>query len=181
MNNIFPERFWKKVNVKGEDDCWEWTAGRFAISGYGAFWNGHINVGSHRVSWQLLHGDIPIGMQICHTCDNPPCVNPNHLFLGTAQDNSNDKWKKGRGSREPVNPNRQARGERCHTAKLTQNDVNEIRKVYAEKIMTTDMLAKEYGVTRKAIKDVIANRTWKSDKYIVPERWGIHNPIMRGK
>lgn len=84
------KRFWDKVDIKEPDDCWEWQAG---FNGrYGSFNNGY----AHRFSWELHNSKIPDGMYICHTCDNPKCVNPNHLFAGTQKDNMQDMVKKGR-------------------------------------------------------------------------------------
>ena len=89
------ERFWAKV-VKS-DGCWEWTA-KHDKNGYGRFSpNGQYSqVPAHRFSWELHNGPVPEGMLVCHRCDNPECTNPNHLFLGTPQDNMDDKVRKGR-------------------------------------------------------------------------------------
>lgn len=86
-------RFWKKVEKT--NDCWLWIAGKYP-DGYGVFWNGTTYDGAHRISWELHYGEIPKGMLVCHTCDNPPCVNPEHLWIGTKKDNNNDRTKKGR-------------------------------------------------------------------------------------
>jgi hypothetical protein len=82
------ERFWKKVNINDIDRCWEWLG---CISlGYGHFSLNKKMIGAHRVSWILIHGDIPEGFDVLHKCDNKSCVNPNHLYLGTQADNNRD-------------------------------------------------------------------------------------------
>lgn len=106
LSGPFEERFWAKVD-KG-DGCWEWTGGR-ANRGYG-----HVepvrgqNRSAHRVSWELTNGPIPDGLWVLHRCDNPPCVRPSHLFLGTHADNMRDMEAKGRGKHPvlfgPLNP-----------------------------------------------------------------------------
>lgn len=89
-------RFWVKVERGGEDACWQWLA-RKHEGGYGDFRLGGGHVRAHRFSYELAHGAIPKGMFVLHRCDNPGCVNPSHLFLGTFEDNSSDMVSKGRG------------------------------------------------------------------------------------
>lgn len=90
------QRFWAKVNVGADTECWPWTAYR-GLAGYGQFaFHRRRLEQAHRVAWQLTYGPIPPGLFICHRCDNPPCVNPRHLFLGTRTDNVRDMWSKGR-------------------------------------------------------------------------------------
>lgn len=92
------ERFWSKVATKGPDDCWEWGAG-IGANGYGKFRlsDPRREAGAHRMAWALAKGaEVPEGLCVLHKCDNPPCCNPAHLFLGTKGDNNRDRAEKGR-------------------------------------------------------------------------------------
>lgn len=105
---------------------------------------------AHRYSYTLAHGSIPEGMVVCHRCDNPPCVNPDHLFLGDTRANMHDAATKGRMSH----------GERHHSAKLTEAKVKEIRARYAGGGCSYKGLAREYDVFDQAIKYAVIGKTW---------------------
>lgn len=96
MLNIYSakqvEAFWRDVDRTSENDCWLWN-GRLTSSGHGVFFNGGRTVGAHRFSYELVYGEIQHGLIICHRCNEPQCVNPNHLYAGTAKDNRNDRVK----------------------------------------------------------------------------------------
>ena len=143
------DRYWEKVEVRGPDECWEWTGGRFG-SGYGELTVDGKGLSTHRLAWELANGPIPQGMLVCHHCDNPTCCNPAHLFIGTAADNNCDKVKKGRS----------ARGAKHGRAKLTQTDVRQIRKLWAAGEYTQRELGDRFGVRRRHINRIVNKKTW---------------------
>ena len=147
------DRFWEKVDVRGRNECWLWTAS--LQNGYGQIGiKGQRSPGkAHRVSWELHHGVIPEGLEVLHTCDNPRCVNPRHLFLGSQTDNLEDMTGKGR--RRQGN----AFGADNPSSKLTEKDVRKIRRL-VKSGWTHGKLAKIYGVSRPAISAIIRGETW---------------------
>jgi DNA invertase Pin-like site-specific DNA recombinase len=146
-------RFWPKVNIPKDDPdaCWEW-AGSTPEPGYGRIWiNGRYD-GAHRAAWMIHHKrEIPAGMQICHHCDNPRCVRPDHLFLGTVRDNSLDMMRKGR---KPIFV-----GEETSNNKLTDEDVLELRRRYSNG-ETSTALANEFGVEGSCVTAAISGKHW---------------------
>ena len=129
------ERFWAKVEKRGADECWPWTGCRLPRGGYGqigALVDGQWrSVLASHVAWELHFDPVPAGQCVLHSCDNPPCVNPEHLFLGTYQDNSDDKLAKGRhryGKGNRYGSGRMPpKGEAHGMAKLTVDEVRAIR------------------------------------------------------
>lgn len=145
----FADRFWSKVDPSG--DCWLWTA-HIKPQGYGQFTvaKGRF-YGAHQVAYVLVRGPIEAGLSVCHRCDNPPCVNPDHLFLGTQSDNAFDMLAKGRA--------RRVRGTDHPSARLTEADVRAIRAAPAFP-GRNKTLAARYGVSTRAIWCVITGATW---------------------
>lgn len=141
------DRFW--AHVDKTDTCWLWTAS-FASHGYGQIMVGGRMQRAHRVSWMVTHGEIPPGLRVLHRCDNPPCCNPDHLFLGTQRENVADMLNKGR----------EARGERCGAAKLTSGQVAEIKVLLATHAMSPRSIAAKFGVSRGAIDHISYGSTW---------------------
>lgn len=145
-------------------ECWVWTwstnrAGYGLISHYGKA------ALAHRVSWEMVHGPIEPGMEVCHACDNPPCVRPSHLFLGTHKQNMVDMSIKERaavGDNHGLRkmPWRSPSGERNGHAKLCEADIVEIRRRHAQGDRVS-VLAREYGVVHSAIIGIVKRRTWK--------------------
>ena len=150
------QRFWEKVDKSG--DCWEWTGAK-NDSGYGFIRNGDMER-AHRFSYELAKGEIPANMHVLHSCDNPGCVNPKHLSIGTHQDNVQDMMDKQRGNRHHGN---HVKGEEVHTAKLTESDIREIRKMNIKRGDITS-LAIRYGVSPKNMSRIIHDEIWKDVK-----------------
>lgn len=157
-------RFDEKVNTSGPiprhrpelGACAVWTGGTTGF-GYGVFAIREFDlIPAHRYAWQRVNGPIPDKLLVLHKCDNPPCVRVSHLFLGTAKDNTDDMWAKGRGSYQGG-----PHGEAAGLAKLTAEIVRDIRRRYASGGISSIALAAEYGVTSGAILAVVHRRTWK--------------------
>ncbi|AMG90823.1 HNH endonuclease [Bordetella bronchiseptica] len=144
------ERFLSKV--ERAEGCWQWKGAKKA-TGYGNFYLDRKYIGAHCASFRLLVGDIPAGMYVCHTCDTPSCVNPEHLFLGTPAENQADMARKGRavGMRQG--------GEHHPMAKLTIAQVNEIRARRAAGEKLKD-LARSFGVSESNVSVVANCRSW---------------------
>jgi len=150
------QRFWIKVDIKGPNECWEWKAG-CNKDGYGEFRNGNKNINAHRLAWELTNGKSAEGKVIRHTCDNPPCCNPNHLKDGTQKDNIQDCINKGRHKITNI----RAKGEHNGNVKLTKEQVLEIRKLYLTGNYTQQRLADMFGVSQVQIGRIINNKSWK--------------------
>lgn len=151
-SEIREDLFWRKVDIKDDNTCWIWKGSM--RNGYGQMNIGGHTRKTHRVAYTLVHGIIPDGMCVLHSCDNRACVNPSHLFLGDYADNAHDMVEKGRCS------NGNYRGELASHARLTWKDVREIRQDYVPGIVTHKMLASKYGVTTGAISSIIRKITW---------------------
>lgn len=157
---VVAQRFWAKVAMLEPHDCWVWQAG-MTHRGYGAFAFRGKPSRAHRVAWVLTNGEIPEGMLVCHRCDNPPCVNPAHLFLGTSAENNHDMVRKGRQVRPPRDETKvnYVRGERSPNAKLTACAVREIRALRAAGV-TQKAVAETYRVTISLISLIDRGLVW---------------------
>jgi len=156
------KRFWAKVQIikdnpddPHENSCWEWK-GRVGKNGYGTFTLARgFPRGAHCVAYELAYGEnVPEGIEVCHTCDNPICVRPEHLFLGTHADNAADMVAKGRG----VSP--RLSGESNPSAKLTEKQVQNIRASYIFGQVTQRDIAEQFGISQQQVSNIVNGKKW---------------------
>lgn len=145
-----PEKFLAKVCRDAASGCWLWQ-GMVRPDGYGAARHNGKEHGAHRVAWMLFRGKIRTGIVVCHKCDVRACVNPEHLFLGTAAENVRDMAEKGRCPR----------GEKHGSARLTAEQVTRIKTMLAEDRMYMTEIAREFGVSPTTIRAIKVGKTWK--------------------
>jgi len=163
------KRFWSHVQKSNPDNCWLWSAYRDKI-GYGRFaikqeCGKYKSILAHRISFTLTSGTLPENLCVLHKCDNPPCVNPNHLFLGTLQDNIDDMVAKGRQSKglssgSYTKPESRTYGERNGCSKLTNEQITEMRERYIKGNVTQKLLGTEYGVDQSLISYIVNWKRW---------------------
>jgi len=142
-------RFLEKVDRRDPDGCWEWQARRDK-DGYGHFGLNGSSYQTHRVAFAVTNGDTDL--LVLHTCDNPPCCNPNHLFAGTIKINSQQRDDRGRAAN--------TRGEGNGHTKLTEDDVHEIRRLYAGGWLQHE-IAEDYGISQSTVSKICTYKNWK--------------------
>ncbi len=152
------ERLWRQVYVRGPDECWPWI-GKAHTSTGGSGGYGLIGreppdrrlIRTHRAAFELTYGPIPKGLYVLHSCDFPPCCNPEHLSLGDHHDNFDDVTAR----------NRARKGENHYRAKLTDFDVRYIRTMHAAGVATQSELASEHGLDHSTVSQIINRKRWK--------------------
>ena len=145
------ERFWSRVSPEPTTGCWLWTGGANG-RGYGQVWFANRQQSVHRVAFVLANGPIPQDRIVMHRCDNRPCVNPGHLVLGSHQENTDDMRRKGR--------ERHVQGSEHPFAKTTEQDILEVRELYAKGWTATE-LAKMCSRKVSWVCSVVSRRAWK--------------------
>lgn len=152
---MMKDRLMSHVVINDASGCWEWQGSK--RGGYGRIIIGSRTDGTrkvvmaHRLSYEITYGEIPKGMEVCHSCDNRCCINPDHLFIGTHKDNMDDRDRKGR--------NISHKGEKNGRAKLNENDVYAIRTKRANG-STFQEIADEYGIHKKTVMDAVSGKNW---------------------
>lgn len=170
FDEIDQDRFWDKVDKTTVDACWPWRGGRDK-DGYGYFRVGGGNRRAHRVAYVVSHGSLEPALDVCHACDNPRCVNPRHLWVGTNQDNSDDMVRKGRSLCGIANPK----------VRLSERKVQEVVRL-ADLGLLQKEIAQRIGCNQRTVSTILTGRQWArvtGRPRIVGRRVGESHPKAR--
>jgi hypothetical protein len=146
----YTERFFDHIGQKTQNGCIPWMAA-LDKDGYGGIWSEEGQLVAHRVAYEIAYGNPPKNLLVLHKCDNPSCVNPSHLFLGSHDENMKDM----------KNKSRQSKGEKQHCAKMTKDKVELIRYRYANESTSQAKLAAEFGISQVLVSQIVLRRIWK--------------------
>jgi hypothetical protein len=169
------KRFWSKVEDRqflSADQCWLWKSASKTKAGYGTFYiQGTSKLLATRISYFLHYEADPGDLLVCHECDNPSCVNPNHFFLGTYKDNNQDAKNKGRNAagdrhRSRTRPESVKRGSEHGSARLSESQILFIRGMYANGGIHQEWIAQMFGVTRPHVSMIVNSNVWTHVKHL---------------
>lgn len=156
MEKKYIDRLWKGIDIGSPNDCWEWK-GRPGKNGYCKMSINGREEYIHRIVYQISIGPIPDGYDVCHKCDNRKCANPSHLFAGTRADNLHDMMRKGRDDHT-----KNLKLENHAMAKLTNDEVREIRRLYDHGERNLKKIGARFGVTNHAIYRIVHRLNWRA-------------------
>lgn len=151
MNQKLIDKFWSNVQKGNPDECWIWI-GSPSGNGYGQLRFEGVTYRSNVLSYLINKGNIPARMYICHTCDNPICVNPNHLFVGTPSDNAKDRQQKGRG--RPMD------GENNSNNRFTKESIIQMRSMFQKGYLCNE-IAHIFDTNPEYVRNVVKRKVWK--------------------
>ena len=155
--------FWRKV--KKPDGCWEYQGYRDK-NGYGKTSVNTKVISAHRFAWEFYNGKIPEGMVVCHKCDNPPCVRPDHLFLGTTMENYRDYVQKfGHPKNNGGKRNSKCNGVKKKSVYLTDAQAQEIQAIYAKGLLGSTLIGRMFNVSGRTVRDIVQGKTHKELLY----------------
>lgn len=152
---MIEEEFWKRIDIREEDECWSWKGAKLKRGGYGHLTIKNKTIRAHRLAYKYKKGIIPDGVDVLHHCDNPPCCNPQHLYLGGDAENTKDKWKRNR-SNWQIQP--RLKGAQHPGATLTDEQICLIRKEYEQGYKQKD-IAFRYKITQAYVSKIVR---WRS-------------------
>lgn len=163
-------RFWARVKQDAGDACWLWTGSRQSPVRYGRLLVEGQRVYAHRFSWILHYGMIPDGLYVLHQCDTPPCVRPDHLFLGTHSDNMQDMRSKGR---QRIT---HQRGATHYKTRLTADDARALVHLHYAEGWSYPRLGRRYGMTHQGVLNICHGKTWRAATYALLVQFGVMLP-----
>lgn len=164
INPPFIHRFWRKVDTGEHDRCWEWQGGKNP-KGYGRVKRAGSHESTHRVAYELHNGEGPGDLFVCHHCDNPPCANPSHLFLGTQSDNMVDAVEKGRVSTPDAEKYGFDSGNQPHNRQLRDGEAWLVKHLLRESDLRHARIAEMFNISRQTVADISCGRSYVNVDY----------------
>jgi len=160
LQKTYSERFWKRIKTGNPDECWPWS-GAHNEHGYGSVCKDGVLRKAHRVAWELTFGKIPEGKWVLHKCDNPPCCNPNHLYIGTIVENTKDAIERKRFRSGDQHWMKKHIGSANPNTKLKEETVRLVLLEASQKLLNANQISKKFNIPRTTLRRIIDRVTWK--------------------